>query len=239
LGTGVWSVAADSLWQHGPAMLWIIAGTLLSVEHRLWSGLAFGAGVLTRPHTALVAAGNGLYQAWQTRRLRPALQIGIGAGLGLIALVAFNAVVFGSPSISGGYSSAFADRATSLNLFTWGKNIVLTLVDPARGLLAYSPFLLILAPGLPAAWRKAPDWIRGSAIGGLAYLLLQLKANRYSGGDTFWGYRYPLEMLAATAPLLMLSYTEWVRSQSHLLKRLFLYAVILSIVITAVGSIYY
>jgi hypothetical protein len=239
LGTGVWSVAADSLWQHGPAMLWIVAGTLLSVEHGLWSGLAFGAGVLTRPHTALVAAGNALYQAWQTRRLRPALQIGIGAGLGLVALVAFNAAVFGSPSISGGYSSAFADRATSLNLFTWGKNIVLTLVDPVRGLLVYSPFLLILAPGLPAAWRKAPGWIRGSAIGGLAYMLLQLKANRFSGGDTFWGYRYPLEMLAATAPLLMLSYTEWVRRQSHLVKRMFLYAAVLSIVITAVGSIYY
>jgi alpha-1,2-mannosyltransferase len=239
LGTGVWSVAADSLWQHGPAMLWIVAGVLLSVEHQAWSGLAFGAAVLTRPHTALVAAGNGLYQTWKGRSLKPALKIGIGASLGLAALIGFNAAVFGGASVSGGYTSSFAERAASFNLLTWGRNIILALVDPARGLLVYSPFLLLLLPGLPAAWRKAPAWVKGSALGGLAYILLQLKANRFSGGDTFWGYRYPLEMLAATAPLLLLSYTEWLRHRSEMLRRVFVYAAGASILLTTVGAIYY
>jgi hypothetical protein len=239
LGTGIWSVAADSLWQHGPAMLWITAGTLLSAEHRIWSGFAFGAGVLTRPHTALVAAGNGLYQSWGKRSLWPAIQVGTGAAIGLAGLIAFNAVVFGSPSITGGYSSVFADRAASMNMLSWAGNVVLALVHPLRGLLVYSPFLILLIPGLPSAWRQAPSWARGSAVGGLAYILLQLKANRYSGGDTFWGYRYPLEMLAATAPLLLLSYTEWVQKQSAMMKRIFVYAVGASVVITAIGAIYY
>jgi hypothetical protein len=239
LGTGIWSVAADSLWQHGPAMMWITAGMLLSVEHEVWSGLAFGAGVLTRPHTALVAAGNGLYQTWKERSLKPAVKIGIGALLGLAALVAFNAYVFGTASISGGYSGVFAERAASLNLASWGHNILGALVDPARGLFVYSPFLVFLIPGIPAAWRKAPAWVRGSALGGIAYILLQLKANRFSGGDSFWGYRYPLEMLAAAAPLLLLSYTEWVRRRSALLRRVFLYSVVVSILLTTFGAIYY
>jgi len=239
LATGIWSVAADSLWQHGPAMLWIAAGGLLSVDHQMWSGLAFGMGVLTRPHTALVAAGNGLYQSWRKRSVSPAVKIGVGAAAGLGALIAFNAYVFGSPSITGGYSGDFAERAVSLNLVTWVRNVVGALIDPARGLLVYSPFLIVLLPGLPAAWRRAPAWVKGSALGGLAYILLQLKANRFSGGDTFWGYRYPLEMLAATAPLLLLCYTEWVRNQSALLRRIFTFAVAASIVLTAAGSIYY
>ena len=42
------------------------------------------------------------------------------------------------------------------------------------------------------------------------YLLFQYKANRYTGGSGFATYRYPLEALTAAAPVLLLSYTEWV-----------------------------
>ncbi|MDJ0662940.1 MAG: hypothetical protein QNJ75_00170 [Acidimicrobiia bacterium] len=239
LGTGVWSVAADMLWQHGPAMLWIVVGMLLSIGHRWWSGFAYGAAVITRPHTALIAAGNGLTQSYRQRSILPAVQVGAGAALGLAGLIAFNAAVFGSPSITGGYASSFAERATDFDLARFGGNLVLALVHPERGLLVYSPFLILLIPGLLAAWRKAPAWVQGSAIGGAAYLLLQLKANRYSGGDSFWGYRYPLEMLAAGAPLLLLSYTEWLRHRSKLYQRVFLYAIVASIVIAALGAVYF
>lgn len=153
--------------------------------------------------------------------------------------MAYNAAVFGSPSITGGYSDSFATRAASFDLVNYFGNVALALVHPVRGLFVYSPFLIFLIPGLPAAWRKAPGWVQGSAIGGVLYLLFQLKANRYSGGDSFWGYRYPLEALAAAGPLLLLSYTEWIRQQSALLRRLFLYAAVGSIVLTAMGAIYF
>jgi hypothetical protein len=239
LATGAWSVAANALWQHGPGMLWIAAGGLLSIDHQLSSGFAYGAAVLTRPHTALVAAGNGLWQSWQQRRSRPAVLIGLGSAVGLAALVWYNAAVFGSASISGGYGATFGNRAASLDLVDYLGNIILALVHPRRGLFVFSPFLVLLIPGIRAAWRAAPGWVRGSAIGGLLYLLLQLKANRYSGGEFFWGYRYPLETLAAAAPLLLLSYTEWLRTRSRLVRRAFWWLVTASVALTAIGALAY
>ena len=240
LATGTWSVASDVLWQHGPAMMWIMAAGLLSTARQVWSGFAFGAAVLTRPHTGVIAAGNGLWQSWQQRSIRPVLRIGLGAAVGLTGVVAYNQLVFGTASISGGYGRAFGERVLSLNPLDYLGNIALALVHPSRGLFIYSPFLLLLLPGLRSAWRAAPAWVRGSAIGGLAYFLLQLKANRYSGGGGFWGYRYPLEALAAWAPLLFLSYIEWIRNHpSDVLRRVFRYLVIVSIEITLIGAVYF
>jgi alpha-1,2-mannosyltransferase len=239
LGTGIWSVAADSLWQHGPAMMWIAAGTLLSLQRRVNSGLTFGAAILTRPHTAFIPACNGLWQAWRERTVRPLVVIGLTSMAGLAALIAFNNHVFGTPSVTGGYGDSFDARTSSLDVLEYVGNIALALVHPVRGLLVYSPFLVMLIPGIPAAWRAAPAWVRGSAVGGLLYLLLQLKANRYSGGAGFWGYRYPLESLAASASLWMLAYTEWLRDRSLVVQRLFVYTVVASVVLTAVGALYF
>jgi alpha-1,2-mannosyltransferase len=165
--------------------------------------------------------------------------IGLGSGAGLAVLVWFNNAVYGSTSVAGGYGAAFNERAASFDVLDYLGNIALALVDLDRGLLVFSPFLILLIPGLRAGWRAAPAWVRGSAVGGLLYLLLQLKANRYSGGEGFWGYRYPLETLVAAAPLLLLSYTEWVRQQTALWQKLFRWLLVASIALTAAGSVAY
>jgi alpha-1,2-mannosyltransferase len=220
-------------------MMWIAAGTLLSIRHKALAGFAFGAAILTRPHTALVAACNGLWQSAKDRSPRPAFLIGIGSCVGLATLIVFNNAIFGSASISGGYGGSFANRATSWNVLDYAGNVLLALVHPIRGVLVYSPFLIPLLIGLPAAWKAAPSWVRGSAVGGLLYLLLQLKANRYSGGAGFWAYRYPLETLAAAAPLLLLSYTQWVTKQSDLTRKLFRWLLLVSVLFTAIGAIFF
>jgi hypothetical protein len=237
LGTAMWPIAADALWQHGPAVMWITAGMLLSIRHQVASGFAFGAAILTRPHTALIAAGNGLWQSWKTRSIRPAGLVGFGSVVGLGVLVWFNDYVFGSPSITGGYGDRFAARMANLDLLEYAGNIILVFVHPMRGVLIYSPFLILLLPGLRSAWRAAPAWVRGSAVGGVLYLLLQLKAEGYSGGSGFWGYRYPLEALAAAAPLLLLSYREWVTKQPALIQRAFLWLVAASLMLTTIGVV--
>jgi alpha-1,2-mannosyltransferase len=237
LGTSAWSVASDALWQHGPAMLWIaLALYLISRDHRLWAGVAFGMAILTRPHLALIAASVGIAVALGKRVLRPMLEVGAGASLGLAALIAYNWGVFGSLSVSGGYGSGFTDQLLHSHLGWYLRNIFGALLDPRLGLLIWSPFLIILIFGLADAWKAAPAWVRGAAIGGMLYLLVQLKANRFSGGEGFFSYRYPLEALTAVAPLLALSWKEWVARTSPRTK-LFLGTVILAVIGQGIGAI--
>ena len=111
LGTGAWSVASDRLWQHGPAMMCISIGTYFASKERfVAAGLAFGAGILVRPHTAVVGAMIGLVVAGNRRSVGPALAIGATSFVGVVLLVLYNHAVFGDLSVSGGYSSGFADR---------------------------------------------------------------------------------------------------------------------------------
>lgn len=212
LGTSAWGVASDTLWQHGPAMMWLTLGALLVSRQRLAaSGLAYGMSVLTRPPTAIIGLGTSLGAAGGGEgRVARWLRLSFGVGLGLLALVTYNAVVFGSPSLSGGYESTLLNNVLAPDLGAYPANVAGAFFDPARGILVWSPFLAVLAVGLPAAWRSAPSWVRGAAVGSLGYLLLHLVANEFEGGSGFLGYRYPLEPLAAGAPLLVVAYREWV-----------------------------
>lgn len=236
LATAAWSVASDQLWQHGPAMAWIALGLLLSETTTLGSGLAFGAAVLTRPPLALIAAGTGLARGISERRLRPVVLTGAGAMLGLVLFIAYNQWIFGSLSLSAGYGSNFQDNVLHGSSTSYVRNLFGALFSVDRGLLVYSPFLVLLIPGLRAAWKATPGWVKGAALGAVAYLLLQYKANRFSGGFYFLTYRYPLEALTAAAPLLFLSYRQWVAPRARMV-RLFAIAVALSIVIHGAAAL--
>ena len=238
LGTAAWSVAANTLWQHGPGMLWIALAGVLVAGHQFASGAAYGVAMVVRPLNALVAAGNGLYMSWRERNWRPAVKVGMGAMIGLAVLVVYNTVAYDQVSVLGGYGSGFVDNAADLDLVGYLGNVGLALVSRSRGLLIWSPFLLVLLPGLGAAWRVAPSWVRGAALGGVAYLLVLLKANRFSGGGDFPAYRYPLEALTAAAPLLFLAYTEWV-ARRPIALRAFRWLAALSIAVHTLFAIWY
>ena len=237
LGTGAWSVASDSLWQHGPAMMLVLGGLYAASRDRFaLGGLAFAAAVLVRPHTALIAAGVGLTTAIKRREVRPALAMGSTAAAGLAALVIYNRVVWGELSVAGGYSDAFTDRLTSFTPLTLLDRFVGFFIDLEVGILVFSPILVISLLGLPKAVRRAPDWMLGGALGGLAYLAVQFQANRLSGGEGFFGYRYPLEALAASAPLLVIAAYAWIGDDERRQRMAIAFAV-LSIAMHAFGSV--
>jgi hypothetical protein len=209
--------------------MWIALAIFLVARSQLgWAGLAFGAAVLTRPHLAFIAAAVGLFLVVSRRSIVPGLKIGAGSLLGLGALLWYNWWLWGTLSVSGGYGEGAINQVLSQDFVSYLRNISGAAVDPARGVLPYSPFLLILIPGLRQAWKKSPDWAKGASVGGVVYLLVQLKANRFSGGSGFVGYRYPLEALTASAVLLFGSYRQWVE-QRALARWLFWAAVLIAI----------
>ncbi len=238
LGTGTWAVASHQLWQHGPAMMWVAAGTVLSAHRPLGAGVAFGIAVVTRPHTALVGLSVSIARWIKDRKPWPAVGTATFTVAGLAVVVTYNAWLLGESSISGGYGDSLVTRLLSLgNLGWYAGNIIGSLVNPVRGLLVFSPFLVLLIPGLPAAWRESPWWVRGAAVGGLIYLLVQLKANRFSGGDAYFSYRYPLEALTAAAPLLTLAYERWTDRQ-WFTRMVFIVLLGYSIVLQAYGVLF-
>jgi hypothetical protein len=74
------------------------------------------------------------------------------------------------------------------------------------GLFVWSPFLAFGLVGTIAAARRVPGWVVASALGGVVYLLVVFKLEPASGGGGFSYYRYPLEAVAAAAPLLAVSW---------------------------------
>ena len=212
LGTGVWTTAADALWSHGPNVLWLGLAIWALSRDRWWlAGLALGLGVMTRPHLAFAAAVIGIVIALSVRRLGPLVQIAATSAIGVFGLIVWNRLVWGQWAVLiGGYdsqaASATANVQSSSLLF---DRLAGTLFSPGRGLLVYSPFLLLLLPGLVAAWRVARPWVRACLLAGPAYMAVQLSVNGFSGGDGFTSYRLAIEMLVLATPMLALCWSQW------------------------------
>jgi alpha-1,2-mannosyltransferase len=238
LATNTWSVSASSLLSHGPAQLWLVVAMLFAARDA-WGGTvpAYAAAILTRPHLVLVPGVALLWHGVRDRAWRAAawLAAACATGLGLLAL--YNHHVYGRWSFNGGYDVSVS---TGLTRHPWGVfgNIAGMLLSPGRGLLGTSPFVLLLLLGLRPAWRAAPSWARAAALGGVAYLLLQLEVNRFSGGSGFYTYRLPIEALTAAAPLLLLAYREWVAAARW---RRVTFAVLLAYSVAAevLGAVWY
>jgi hypothetical protein len=236
LGTGLWSVASDALWQHGPTAMWISLGMLGVARSRyVLGGLALAMAIVTRPQIAVIVAVLGLWEARSQRSWATLFRIGVPASFGLAAFFAFNFAVFGTPLQfdSGGY---FLEGATQGSPVTTLLQVGQALIDPKRGLLFYTPVLAFLVPAIPSGWRDSPGWARGAAVGSVLYLFIQIRGNIWTGGDGFFGYRYPIETLVGVSALLVIGYQTWT-SARHQMVRVTAIAAAASIAIHAFGAV--
>lgn len=231
--TPTWSVSADGLWTHGPDQL-TLALALVALARQRWAlaGIALGAGVVMRPHLGLVAAVVLLWlvsrRAWSA-----ALNLLPGVVGGTAVYLIYNRLLYGRWTIFGIYHpSGGLDAGPHAFL----GNIAGALMSPQRGLLTNTPLLLALIPGLPAAWRAAPEWVRVAASGGGAYMLVQLYLSRFSGGGAFYSYRISLELVTLGAPLLVLCWKHWTSLRSER-RAVFLALLGVSIFVQTAGAL--
>lgn len=212
--TPMWSVSANWMFTHPVTVLGITGMAWAASAERWWLvGLFGGVGLWGRLHVALIVAVLGLGLAIWRRDWRIAAKVGTTSGimLGLASLWSHWLYVSWFPS--GGYTSSLAAVATG-NLGdanpTAGHGVLAKLgnhvglwVAPDRGILVWTPLILVLLPALFRSWRQLPDWSRLLLLGGLAYALVQGQLDSFTGGDGFWGYRLMLEPLACAAPALV------------------------------------
>jgi hypothetical protein len=190
LGTPVWSVASQALWQHAPAALALALGLrlLLVDEPRVGTsaaaGLATALLVAVRPPDAIFAAAlAGIALRRPSRAV--AVPFFAASGAGGLALIAYNLGSFGS--LSGGYS-VFAHQ------FGFSFRSLLGLLVSSQGLLVYCPFLLFLVR--PGRLPRGVDRVDATLLGAswLATLGLYSSYSPWWGGEHF-GARFLIDGL--------------------------------------------
>ncbi|MBM7515400.1 hypothetical protein [Nocardioides nitrophenolicus] len=205
LTTPVWSVAADGVWPHTLTVLGILGMAWAAERERWWLlGLFGGVALWGRLHAAVICAVVGLLLAWWRRRPDLLLKTGAACGAMLGLMMVWTQWMYGRWDPTAAYDvGVFVSIAQDQGLD--GLNLAGFLVSPGRGMLVWTPILVLLLPALVRSWRALPDWSRALAVGGVGYTAVQLALNAFKGGEAFFGYRIGLELLACLAPALALS----------------------------------
>jgi hypothetical protein len=135
LGTSVRTVASQALWQHAgvhlaiAAALWLVlVAWPVSWWRELGAGVALGYGTVVRQTTAL------LVPFVPAARVRATLFALVGAAIGVIPLLVYNAIAFGNP-LEQGYGTKPFDTSPLAGLYG-------LLLSPSRGLFVYEPYIV-------------------------------------------------------------------------------------------------
>ncbi|MFN2520020.1 MAG: hypothetical protein ABR525_03130 [Candidatus Limnocylindria bacterium] len=147
LGTSSRTIASQALWQHAGVHLTVaVALWLALIERPLTAARAFAAvallgfGTVIRQTTAVVAVGLA------PRSVRAVTAAVVGFAIGVLPLLIYDQVAFGSP-LEQGYGSKPFDNDIALGLY----GLVLS---PSRGFLIYQPYLAAAFVAFALAWRR-------------------------------------------------------------------------------------
>lgn len=187
-------------WGLFAALYWLLAFEQEKHKHiLLWAGLAWGLAYLSRsinlvtlPVYALALAAILQERRISTIRFREWILFAAPIlAAGLLSLW-WNWLRFGNP-LDSGYVESEAFNGD------WLFGLVGLLVSPGRGILWYSPVLLLVPLGIGWFWRRARWLLLASAGVALLYWLLYSKWYMWHGGYS-WGPRFLVPVL----PFLML-----------------------------------
>ena len=247
LGTNLWPLASGTLWQLETVSVGLAIALYgwfrpRDTLHVRWvvvgaAGLALAASARPQiaPIAAVLLAGLGA-------------RVGLRRSMGAIAVVGAAAVVlmscqwwwFGdvlgaTPALQAQNLAAHAVTGT-LNPQPWAGAAGL-LFSPNRGLITFSPVVLVALVGIPMAWRRPS--LHGERWWGAAAIVQFVCYSYYSmwwGGHTY-GPRYLVDVLIPLAPAAAVG-VGWVTARRW--RRIpALVALVLSILVAATGSYCY
>jgi hypothetical protein len=182
LGTSLWSTS-QALWQHPAAVLWLCVALLFLVRAErddVWAGraglpiaLLFAARHADVAIAAVLALGVGL--RWPRRIPAFAAWAAPVAAL----LVLYQWLAFGAP-----WRHGFSG---SLGRFSepWGQGQLGLLVSPGKGLLVFTPVVLVGLVGLARALRRERFLPATLGLAFAAHLVLTGRWREWHGGECF------------------------------------------------------
>jgi hypothetical protein len=248
LGSDLWTIGSQAAWQHGPAAFFLIAVISLLLpqpmkRHRLVLAGAATAGLFSCRLMDLVFVGAiGVWLMWTNRRgLLWFLPIPMFVGS---LLLSYNLWFFGNVlggqalleemhvgfhGVSGIWSTNFLEGALG------------TLVSPNRGLLVFSPWVLVAIASLlvPSVRRRlATHSLICALLWSLVpYLIVLSKYSVWWGGQCF-GPRYWTDVVPLFAIVFAFG-LDWMLSKSRALVVIAAMSIAVSIAIQVVGAFCY
>jgi hypothetical protein len=214
--TPVWTVSANLMWPQTLTVLGIAGMAWASATGRWWwAGVFGGIALWGRVHAAIIVAVLGLAVGLRRRDPGIILRTGLTSGAFLAASCVWIHWVYGTWNPLGAYDGGGVEGNVNRYRFSISNQLGVW-VSPDRGILLWTPVILLLLPALVRSWRTLPDWSRSLLLGGLVYTLINSAMNTFTGGDGFYGYRYGLELLACATPALALSHSRMGRVERAL-----------------------
>jgi hypothetical protein len=207
LGSCVWTVSSQSLWQQTPELFFLSLGVLCVIRgDSAWirgaaAGLAFSAAAACRPTAAIVGLAAAAYLLMSDRSALAAYVLAaLPIGLGLLA---YNLYYFGS-------ALDFGQLAAGANVAKWktgSSDLWQTpvwvgaaglLVSPSRGLLVYTPFFAAAFAGAVLAWKER----QYAPLRFVAVAIPALWLPAFAWFDWWGGWTYGYRPIVDSAPLL-------------------------------------